>query len=34
LGKGEKSSTETKANHISSRQEKNRGGTKGTLGED
>jgi hypothetical protein len=33
MGKSERSSAETKANHISSRQKENRSGTKGTVGE-
>jgi hypothetical protein len=33
MGKDKGSSGETEANHISSRQKKNRGGTKGTVGE-
>jgi hypothetical protein len=34
MGKGEESSAETRANHIGGREKENRGGTKGTLGED
>jgi len=33
MGKGKGSSGETEANHISSGQKENRGGTKGTVGE-
>jgi len=33
MGEGEESGAETKANHISSRQKANRGGTKGEVGE-
>ena len=34
MGKGERSSAETKAHNISLRQKENRGGTKGEVGED
>jgi hypothetical protein len=34
MGKGEESSAETEANHISSRKTANRGGAKGEVGED
>jgi hypothetical protein len=33
MGKGERSRTETQAHNISSRQEENRGGTAGKVGE-
>jgi len=34
MGKGERSSAETKAHNFSGRQKEDRGGTKGEVGED